>query len=132
MAIRFSAAGGDTLEQRPTLSLKDAALLKQQCYIDGCWIDADSKATRDVNNPATSKRLGTVPLLAVVKDTRLSVGVGAKPVPVIVRVPPLATGAGDAAVTWGVSRSGFVRPKPESIWAVLPVFVPLPLRGPLT
>lgn len=36
-------------------------LLREQCYIDGAWIDADSGATIDVTNPATGELLGTVP-----------------------------------------------------------------------
>ncbi len=43
--------------------LKDAALFRQQCYIDGQWVDADSGETIPVNNPATGEILGTVPKL---------------------------------------------------------------------
>ena len=43
--------------------LKDAALFRQQCYIDGKWVDADSGATIDVTNPATGEVLGTIPKL---------------------------------------------------------------------
>ena len=43
--------------------LKDAALFRQQCYIDGGWVDADSGETIPVNNPATDEVLGTVPKL---------------------------------------------------------------------
>ncbi|MFM5930253.1 MAG: NAD-dependent succinate-semialdehyde dehydrogenase, partial [Novosphingobium sp.] len=35
--------------------------LKQQCYIDGQWIDADSGTTLDVTDPGNGKKLGTVP-----------------------------------------------------------------------
>ena len=35
------------------LKLKDGALLRQQCYIDGAWVGADSGATIAVSNPAT-------------------------------------------------------------------------------
>jgi len=51
----------DTIERRPTVALKDAALLRQQCLIDGQWIDADSRATFNVVNPANGARVGTVP-----------------------------------------------------------------------
>ena len=34
-------------------ALKDPALLRQQCYVDGQWIDADGGATLAVVNPAT-------------------------------------------------------------------------------
>lgn len=41
------------------LSRKD--LFKQQAYIDGQWVDADSGETLEVTNPATGEVLGTVP-----------------------------------------------------------------------
>src|SRR5437016_1023833 len=43
------------------LNLKDPALFRQQCYIDGKWADADSGKTLPVNHPATAEILGTVP-----------------------------------------------------------------------
>ena len=45
----------------PTLPLKDQSLFRQQCYIAGKWVDADSRQTVDVVNPATGDVLGTVP-----------------------------------------------------------------------
>ena len=50
--------------------LKDAALFRQQCYIDGAWVDADSGETFPVNNPATGEVLGTVPKLGAVETRR--------------------------------------------------------------
>jgi len=44
-------------------ALKDPALFRQQCYVDGRWIDADSGAAHPVVNPATGRPLGTVPNL---------------------------------------------------------------------
>jgi succinate-semialdehyde dehydrogenase/glutarate-semialdehyde dehydrogenase len=43
------------------LGLKDAELLRERCYVDGKWIDADSGKTIDVTNPADGSKLGTVP-----------------------------------------------------------------------
>src|SRR5437016_2840995 len=43
------------------LNLKDPALFRQQCYVDGKWADADSGKTLPVNHPATAEILGTVP-----------------------------------------------------------------------
>ncbi|QTA78970.1 NADP-dependent succinate-semialdehyde dehydrogenase [Desulfonema limicola] len=43
------------------LSIKDSKLLKNQCYINGQWHDADSGATLAVINPADGSELGTVP-----------------------------------------------------------------------
>jgi len=60
----------DSLERRAPIALKDAALLRQQCLIDGKWIDADSAATFDVVNPATGIRIGTAPKLGAVETRR--------------------------------------------------------------
>ena len=47
----------------PGPDLNDSELFHQQCYIDGQWVDADSGATLEVDNPATGDILGTVPNL---------------------------------------------------------------------
>ena len=52
------------------LKLKDAALMREQCYVDGAWCDADARATLIVNNPATGELVGTVPDMAVAKVAR--------------------------------------------------------------
>jgi succinate-semialdehyde dehydrogenase/glutarate-semialdehyde dehydrogenase len=44
-----------------TLNLKDNSLFIQQALVAGKWIDADDGSTIDVTNPATGKKLGTVP-----------------------------------------------------------------------
>ena len=43
------------------VSLSDPSLLRQQCYVDGVWMDADSKEKIDVSNPADNNVIGTVP-----------------------------------------------------------------------
>ena len=43
------------------MQLKDTQLFRQQAYIDGAWLDADSGQTIKVNNPATNEIIGTVP-----------------------------------------------------------------------
>ena len=43
------------------IPLKDERLLRQQCYLQGRWSDADTGATLPVTNPATGELLGTVP-----------------------------------------------------------------------
>jgi succinate-semialdehyde dehydrogenase/glutarate-semialdehyde dehydrogenase len=43
--------------------LNDPRLFRQQAYIDGAWVDADSGATIEVTNPANGEVLGTVPKL---------------------------------------------------------------------
>ncbi len=43
------------------MQLNDSSLFRQQCYVDGQWIDADSGDTIEVTNPASGATLGTVP-----------------------------------------------------------------------
>ncbi len=50
--------------------LHDDRLFRQQCYIDGAWVDADSGATFPVHNPATDEVLGTVPKLGAAETAR--------------------------------------------------------------
>ena len=52
------------------LKLKDAKLLRNQCYIDGQWVDADSGKTLAVTNPATDELLGTVPSVSAAETRR--------------------------------------------------------------
>ncbi len=54
------------------LQLTDPALLRQQCYVDGRWCDADSGATIAVTNPATGDTLGSVPKMGA-EETRRAV-----------------------------------------------------------
>ena len=52
------------------MQLKDKTLFRQQCYIDGKWVDADSRATISVNNPADNSTLGTVPKMGASETRR--------------------------------------------------------------
>ncbi|MBC7963761.1 MAG: NADP-dependent succinate-semialdehyde dehydrogenase [Steroidobacteraceae bacterium] len=52
------------------LTLQDPTLLKQQCYLDGRWLDADNQATIDVTNPATGALLGTIPKMGAAETAR--------------------------------------------------------------
>ncbi|NLR75916.1 NADP-dependent succinate-semialdehyde dehydrogenase [Leeia aquatica] len=52
------------------LNLKDAGLLRQQCYINGEWLDADNGETIAVTNPATGEVLATVPKMGVAETRR--------------------------------------------------------------
>ena len=44
--------------------------LRQQCYIDGQWCDADSSGTVNVTNPASGEVLGTVPNMGQAETER--------------------------------------------------------------
>ena len=54
------------------MELKDSKLLRQKCYIDGEWRDAASGQAIDVVNPATQKKLGTVPRMGT-QETRTAI-----------------------------------------------------------
>ncbi|HEY5559361.1 MAG TPA: NAD-dependent succinate-semialdehyde dehydrogenase [Steroidobacteraceae bacterium] len=45
------------------MKLKDPSLLRQQCYVNGAWVDAAGGAKLPVTNPATGEKLGTVPAI---------------------------------------------------------------------
>ena len=51
-------------------NLKDNALFRQQCFIDGAWLNADGKNTIDVTNPATGAVIGTVPKTGTIETRR--------------------------------------------------------------
>ncbi|HVY99162.1 MAG TPA: NADP-dependent succinate-semialdehyde dehydrogenase [Dongiaceae bacterium] len=52
------------------LPIKDKSLFRQQCFIDGQWVDADSGKTIDVTNPATGEILGTIPNMGAAETRR--------------------------------------------------------------
>jgi succinate-semialdehyde dehydrogenase/glutarate-semialdehyde dehydrogenase len=52
------------------MKLKNPNLFRQQCYIDGAWVDADSGETIAVDNPATGEKLGTVPRMGAAETRR--------------------------------------------------------------
>ena len=49
------------------VSLSDARLFRQSCYIDGAWVDAAGGGTVNVDNPATGDIIGSVPKLGAVE-----------------------------------------------------------------
>ena len=55
---------------KPAFQLKDMNLFRQQCYLDGQWVDADDKNTLAVNNPADGRQIGTVPKMGAVETRR--------------------------------------------------------------
>jgi len=44
-----------------TINIKNKALLKDQCYINGEWMGAKDGSSSEVTNPANSERLGSLP-----------------------------------------------------------------------
>ncbi|HVJ06672.1 MAG TPA: NADP-dependent succinate-semialdehyde dehydrogenase [Candidatus Saccharimonadales bacterium] len=57
-------------EQSLSVDLLDAELFRQQCYINGEWLDADSKSTICVTNPADGTLLGHVPKMSTDETRR--------------------------------------------------------------
>jgi succinate-semialdehyde dehydrogenase / glutarate-semialdehyde dehydrogenase len=53
-------------------TLKDKTLLRQQCYLNGQWIDSAAGGTITVTNPATGEIIGTVPKLGAT-ETRAAI-----------------------------------------------------------
>ena len=43
------------------MTIQNFKLFRDKCYINGEWVEANSKETISVNNPATLKEIGTVP-----------------------------------------------------------------------
>jgi succinate-semialdehyde dehydrogenase/glutarate-semialdehyde dehydrogenase len=62
------------------LALKDAGLLRSEAYIAGEWLGAQNGETREVINPATGKKLGTVPYMGAA-ETRRAIDAAARALP---------------------------------------------------
>ncbi|WP_108944359.1 NADP-dependent succinate-semialdehyde dehydrogenase [Shewanella halifaxensis] len=54
------------------MQLDDASLLRQQCYIDGKWVDADSSESIAIQNPATADIIGQVPVMGT-RETQAAI-----------------------------------------------------------
>ncbi|HVB47463.1 MAG TPA: NADP-dependent succinate-semialdehyde dehydrogenase [Burkholderiales bacterium] len=54
----------------PALPLKDPKLFREQCYVDGAWVNADSGKTFTVGNPASGETLGGVPDMGAAETRR--------------------------------------------------------------
>jgi succinate-semialdehyde dehydrogenase/glutarate-semialdehyde dehydrogenase len=63
-----------------SVELKDPTLLRESCFIDGGWSAADSGATLEVTNPATSKKLGSIPNMGAA-ETRRAIAAAAAALP---------------------------------------------------
>ncbi len=58
------------LDANFALQLKDKKLFRQQGYVNGAWVDADSKATVNVTNPADGSVIGTIPKMGAAETRR--------------------------------------------------------------
>ena len=58
-------------KDRATLpNLKDPALFRDSAYVDGAWVEADSRKRFDVDNPADGSVLGSVPDMGAAETKR--------------------------------------------------------------
>src|ERR1700726_546166 len=62
------------------MKLQDNKLFRQQCYIDGEWVDAYDRATISVKDPASGEVLGTVPKMGA-DETRRAIEAADKALP---------------------------------------------------
>src|SRR5471030_652340 len=51
-------------------NLKDARLFRESAYLDGAWVEADSRERVEVDNPATSAVVGHVPNMGTAETKR--------------------------------------------------------------
>jgi succinate-semialdehyde dehydrogenase/glutarate-semialdehyde dehydrogenase len=54
----------------PAFPLKDPKLFREQCYIDGQWLSAESGKTFPITNPANGARLAAVPEMGAAEARR--------------------------------------------------------------
>ena len=52
------------------MKLTDSNLLRMQAYIGGKWENAKGGGTRDVVNPATGEKIGTIPDMGATETRR--------------------------------------------------------------
>src|SRR5262249_60697628 len=62
------------------IPVHDEQLFRQACYVGGAWIDATSRETIAVDNPATGEIIGTVPKLGRA-ETRHAIDAAARAFP---------------------------------------------------
>jgi succinate-semialdehyde dehydrogenase/glutarate-semialdehyde dehydrogenase len=62
------------------MHLKDPKLLRELCFVDGAWAGADNGAVLDVKNPASARKLGSVPNMGAA-ETRRAIGAAAAALP---------------------------------------------------
>jgi succinate-semialdehyde dehydrogenase/glutarate-semialdehyde dehydrogenase len=53
-----------------SVPIHDMRLVREQCYIDGKWVDADSGKKLEVTNKATGEVIGTVPNMGAAETRR--------------------------------------------------------------
>ncbi len=62
------------------MRINDPDLLRQQCYIDGAWVDADGGGVTEVNNPADGGVIASVPAMGA-EETRRAIAAANRALP---------------------------------------------------
>ena len=62
------------------ITLRDAKLFRQACYIDGTWVGAVDGTVINVDNPATGEVIGRVPRMGAAQ-TRQAIAAAAQALP---------------------------------------------------
>jgi len=57
-------------DRSAALSLKDPKLFRDRAYVDGAWVEAESRKRFDVDNPADGSILGSVPDMGAAETKR--------------------------------------------------------------
>src|SRR5688500_5390998 len=70
----------NAVESPVTKQLRDPELFREACYIDGEWTTVEGGQTIQVDNPATSEIIGSVPKLGRA-DTRRAISAAARAFP---------------------------------------------------
>lgn len=52
------------------MQLNDGELLREACFVNGDWVDADDRSTRDITNPANGEVLASVPNMGAAETRR--------------------------------------------------------------
>lgn len=52
------------------MQLNDGELLREACFVNGDWVDADDSSTRDITNPANGEVLASVPNMGAAETRR--------------------------------------------------------------
>ncbi len=52
------------------MQLNDGELLREACFVNGDWVDADDRSTRNITNPANGEVLASVPNMGAAETRR--------------------------------------------------------------
>ena len=101
------------------MKLVDAELLRQQCYVDGAWTDADEGQSIEVTNPADGSVIGTIPKMGAAETRRAIAAADAS----MERSSENLAGSSRFSLAGGCERSAWssrCAAAPSDAWAPMP------------